>query len=530
MGDPPPPSDLDRNKISRQWAAITTSMANGERVHLHASVLETIIALAKTRDIALPSRGLEFRFVIVDGFLDLEGLEFPIPLMFESCEMRDGVNLDGSRIRMLSASGCALSTLTLRGAYIDGPLLLNAAVNGSPTTISSAMSLRGTRIEGPVDLSTLCVGDGALAIEADEMVAEGAFLARALKASGVVRMVRARIQSELDFSGSEISIAANDKGTAEGLPFALSLDRSTIDGSLRLINVQFESGVRLVGTRIGADIVLDGASLGIASPKNVTWLAEGLQVEGALHWYGLAARPLGLVVLARAKVREFIDDIRSRPLKGNLILGNFSCEIFSTTGAPPKDSVMDRLGWIALQPEGPQSHRFAPYEMYRRILEAAGLERDAIRVAVVKHRAILKHADLGVFARLGKWLFGLTTDFGYRTSKILAIYVPLVLLGGWFYSESFEYGGLVPKPQAKVTFDVENPQTCPPEHTCIVPYAYALDVSVPFIDFGQTSNWQPRFATRRIGPLTQVFYWVNLIIGWFLAGAAAASLSGLFRR
>lgn len=61
-------------------------------------------------------------------------------------------------------------------------------------------------------------------------------------------------------------------------------------------------------------------------------------------------------------------------------------------------------------------------------------------------------------------------------------------------------------------------------------YAYAADVVVPLLDFGQTEAWAPS-TTRGFGGWHLWWLrWVLSAMGWVVTGLGAAALTGIIRR
>ena len=57
---------------------------------------------------------------------------------------------------------------------------------------------------------------------------------------------------------------------------------------------------------------------------------------------------------------------------------------------------------------------------------------------------------------------------------------------------------------------------------------YSADVLLPIIDFGMESAWTPD-DRRPFGTVTQVYIWMQTVVGWALSLLAVAGFSGLIK-
>lgn len=61
-------------------------------------------------------------------------------------------------------------------------------------------------------------------------------------------------------------------------------------------------------------------------------------------------------------------------------------------------------------------------------------------------------------------------------------------------------------------------------------YAYAADIVVPIIDFGQTDAWAPSTTRGPAGVILWWARWVFTLFGWIVTALGAAALTGIIRR
>ncbi|MFV1480983.1 MULTISPECIES: hypothetical protein [unclassified Phaeobacter] len=60
--------------------------------------------------------------------------------------------------------------------------------------------------------------------------------------------------------------------------------------------------------------------------------------------------------------------------------------------------------------------------------------------------------------------------------------------------------------------------------------AYAADVVVPIIDFGQTEAWAPSTTRGPAGVILWWARWIFTLAGWIVTALGAAALTGIIRR
>jgi hypothetical protein len=273
--------------------------------------------------------------------------------------------------------------------------------------------------------------------------------------------------------------------------------------------------------------------LDAGQPDQTAFLAEGLEVGGSLKLTKFPRPPVGHFVLTGAKAGQFIDNPASRPLPGGLGIAGFTYgKVESEARVETIDAtVADRLSWIELQSKKRGGYAFDAFDVYQKTLLAVGYERQARHVAIEKQRAMLKHADLGMGSHLGRKLLGLTTDFGYRTVKILWLYVPLMLFATVAYEAAFDRM-LIRPDKLQVSQYGSQPNRCPADHPCFHGAIYAAELSFPFFDFGIRKTWRPyQNKDDAWSSLTQYLVWINIVLGWFLSGVVTVSIgANLYRK
>ncbi len=61
-------------------------------------------------------------------------------------------------------------------------------------------------------------------------------------------------------------------------------------------------------------------------------------------------------------------------------------------------------------------------------------------------------------------------------------------------------------------------------------YAYAADIVIPIIDFGQTDAWAPSTTRQEAGQRFWWTRWIFTVLGWIVTALGAAAITGIIRR
>lgn len=312
----------------------------------------------------IDSGGIVISNVRVRGQLDLAFCRIPFRLQFIDCTFLQPLLLHharvphlvfrGGRVAGIRANGLRVDgdlefggavriygCVELRNAFVGGELRFSTASLGRPSRprgrgrgVRVALVANGCRVNGHVLLndgfraagevtfaeamiggSFDCRGGrfhtpAGQALAADRVRVGGAVrIGEGFLAFGEVAMTRARIRGDLDCGAARIITrrARGAKASANGKPFALSLDGARIGGSLRL-NARGGPGnrsrpftargqVRLVGVTIRRDLDARGAHFShlrravYARQVRVdgsVYLDEGLRCQGAIAMTGAA--------------------------------------------------------------------------------------------------------------------------------------------------------------------------------------------------------------------------------------------------
>ncbi|WP_250034913.1 hypothetical protein [Paractinoplanes maris] len=221
--------------------------------------------------------GLHLRRVHVRGRLDLAGATIGFPLRFEECRFDAAPVLTNAQVPSLAITGSpALPGLLANGVRVAGDLdLSRSAVTGAHTTSASTSKRSAIWLcESHIGGRLLCVDttietDGERAIQADRMQLGGTVrLLHGFTTNAEIRMVGARIDGSLDFTGAHVR-------SRYGL--ALDLSEVQVGGSLFLIpkpgagrTPLIEGRIDLANADVGGQFLVRDAVVTALSPDAAT--------------------------------------------------------------------------------------------------------------------------------------------------------------------------------------------------------------------------------------------------------------------
>ncbi|MFI5706992.1 hypothetical protein [Kribbella sp. NPDC051620] len=206
-------------------------------------------ALIVAADRPAGQRRLAVRGAVIDGILDLSGIQVDLPLEFTCCWFADDFDLRHARLRGLDLTGSAFS----------GRLLLTGC------EVAANLTLTDATLEGRGDDGISLVGDGL-------RVTDDLNLDRNFSSIGAVRLTGGHISGDLVLDGA--NLAGFDQHR-----ISLSADGLRVDGIASLSDGFRSAGtVRLVGASIGAQLRMRTATLNGRDADGCALVADGLSV------------------------------------------------------------------------------------------------------------------------------------------------------------------------------------------------------------------------------------------------------------
>ena len=328
---------------------------------------------------------------------------------------------------------------------------------------------------------------------------------------------------------------------------ALNLQNANIDQSLFLSFAKIFGTADLSGLKTGGQLSCTGTRF-----QNKGGTALNLQNANIAKDFFFRDRVAvkGDVDLSAAKCGDLVDDpdCWPDPTQGhkNLILDGFTYRrIVGSTDA------RTRLNWLAGGDHWDGEFLPQPYKQLAKVLHEMGHEADAREVLYVLEkklgaerrkalrqeierlrdtspalgRQIVKHLLLGADHAID-WLQRVTVGYGRKPFRSIGVLAGLILTFWMLTLAAWHTGGFAPNSSIVLTspdwatYDTRNAGPTPrnpADHwsETTIPgrdwesfsaIAYAADIVVPIIDFGQTEAWAP--STTR-GPAGVILWWAR---------------------
>uniref|UniRef100_UPI00232E83B2 hypothetical protein n=1 Tax=Phaeobacter italicus TaxID=481446 RepID=UPI00232E83B2 len=282
----------------------------------------------------------------------------------------------------------------------------------------------------------------------------------------------------------------------------------------------------------------------------------------------------GVVDLSAASCGDLADDPDCWPDAArngeNLILDGFTYRrIIGPTDARA------RLKWLARGDHWNGEFFPQPYKQLAKVLDDMGHEADAREVLYVLEkklgaerrkalrqeierlrdtspalgRHIVKHLLLGADHAID-WLQRVTVGYGRKPFRSIGVLAGLILtfwmltLAAWHTGSFAPNSSIVLTSPDWATYDTRSNRPTPrnpADHwsETTIPgrdwesfsaIAYAADIVVPIIDFGQTDAWAPSTTRGPAGVILWWARWVFTLAGWIVTALGAAALTGVIRR
>lgn len=438
--------------------------------------------------------------------------------------------------------------LNAQGAQVTDAVFLSDGFQAS-----GDVSLSGARVGGQLS----CIGArfenaGGTALNAEGVQVMGdVLLHNGFRANGTINLAGAWIGGQLSCAGAQIQNPEGD---------ALNCQQIQVSGSVLLLNNFKATGeVRFLGAKI-AQIACDGARLSKSGGN--AFNGQSMRIEGSFIWRSVTVDE-GTVFLAAAHVGDLVDDPESWPGGGRVYLDGFTYDRIAASFTDARR----RLKWLAKGDRWKGEFFPQPYTHLARVLRAMGHDRAARAVLVERERLLRAQArraarivpDGSVRAGLlsiwrdltnivrGGWDITTRWTIGYGHRPVQSIYALLVLfaVATVLADRAWQAGDFAPASdvilsspgwQALADSAANPAQAWSAAHgpgrdwESFNRYAFAADVVIPLIDFGQTQAWAP--STTR-GPWGWHLWWARWVLsglGWVVTALGAAAVTGITGR
>ena len=524
-------------------------------------------------DLPLPDRSVAVQGAVITGLLDLEAVKSPRDLRLFDCRFLQEPDLDDAELGGVYLPGCALPGLRADRLKTDRNLHLR---NGFRAT--GEVTLRGARITGQLSCTKgRFENPGGVALDCDSLqVGAHVFLTEEFHATGEVDLRGARITGQLtcikgrfenpggmaldcEAVHVEADVFLREGFHAEGL---VNLTRAHVQGHLICQEGRFDSGLA----------------------------AEGLRVEGALFWRGLAGFS-GPLDFDDAHLGRLCDDAESWRGAKPLRLSGFRYERLDSGM-----SIAERLTWLSRKAERritpaigkivdhhgntrldqPPFIRGAnrkqcdpqPYTQLAKVLREQGMPQGAARILEERdkrvrrasyHRAMAAQdgtfragwaAQLAALMRPINALFGAVFGFGHRPGRAIYWVLGLWIFATLLYAQVWAVDQMAPESAIVLTsadwitavecYEADTTGPLPlalwkgspaaQDYETFQPMLYALDVFIPLDALGQEAAWAPSPVRGPWGVFGFVAKPLLQIAGWLITAVGAAALTGLVGR
>jgi hypothetical protein len=504
----------------------------------------------------------------IEGGIDLRNATVPEALWFYRCVFTAAPRLDSARVGgSVSFPGCLLPGLRADDCSVAGNLALN-----SGCTVRTELRLARARIGRDLNLESLQLRSAAHSetpiqrrVSAEGARIDGHFIMQGgFESDGDLHLIGLRVAGDLRASNARVSGGVDDHGQRGD---ALNLDQARIAGNVTFDQRFSATGlVRLNQAHIGGDLDCSGATfdaLGELALRGATTLSLERARIGATLALDKQARPLHRASLAGARAATLVDD--DTTWGDGLAIDGFVYQRFGA--ASPVDGEA-RLRWLMRQGTAhlDADFRQQPWRQLIRVLRQAGHHVAAREVAVALEAHWLRIGRVGVGVPRGmRWLargahrlFGALVGYGYRPQRLVAAMAVLWLASGTLYWAAAEYGAIAPSNPAVyndpryadcrgnvASADGANWMRCavlPVEHSAFRPFAYSLEMLLPFVDLRQRNQWTTidthRAEVRRDtasaasswGVASRVVSWYEMFVGWLALALFALLALRLFER
>jgi len=312
--------------------------------------------------------------------------------------------------------------------------------------------------------------------------------------------------------------------------------------------------------QISGDLFLDGTHF--LDPERPV-LLQSLKVSGAFHLGQKVKSPGGLNLTAAA-ASNLVDTLEAWPEDCQISLAGFTYDrIYGPIDA------QTRLVWLAKCDRWNREFSPQPYKQLAKTLHDMGHEADAQQVlyTLATKLAAERKKDLhkkiaaqrphsptlglaiGLRLRLGTermtdFLLRSVVGYGRKPFRSLGWLIGLIALcsviatGAWHRGDfapnsapilrSAEWRELSDHPNAAQHWVQTSPTG--KDWESFHPLAYAADVVIPIVEFGQTEAWAPSTERGRWGYHLWWLRWGFTTLGWIVTALGAAALTGLIRR
>ncbi|WP_146085965.1 pentapeptide repeat-containing protein [Rathayibacter sp. AY1D5] len=485
LGEPSPVA------VRLRGARITGSLNVGDRSIICPLALEEcafdrplILTKARASNISLRGskmRGLSARHIVMSGALNLA----------EGFECRGQVNLFGARMARVEAVGGRF--INPNGKSLNGNYLhVEGFASFEDTIIKGVVQLIGATVNGQLDFTGARVESAAeFSIELDSASIHGGIEFQNATVNGGIWLVGLVSRGELAFH--EASILA---------PGLRAIDASSADlGAVILSDATIVGEVKIAGSRLR---VLDCTDTTLKNEGKTCLDLDGSTVSGPVH--ALFKEISGRLDLTNATMETYRDTQSSWPTSAQLIgvsIGRLRGD--EEADGANRDALRSRLEWIKLDDRYHPEKYAAVADAYRNV--GRGTFATQVLMAGKREAAVSTKGPGKIMALPLSLLLRVTVGYGYRLERALGWLLSLIVLGSLLIDAANKFGLFRAK------------ESNPPFNSVL----FAIDLLFPVVSLGQADAF---IACGWVQWLTATMS----LLGWLLGAIVVAALAGLLQR
>ncbi len=505
------------------------------------------------------TRGIWLEGAYISGGLDLNYVSTSAVLSLFACKFQSPLYLQQSKFHLLVLSDSAFSGLHAQGIAVQDSVLMNGA------QITGSVDIAGATIGGQLSLVGAKIStQSRFAISAHSAdIRGGIFLhprteeeqdkvTAPFSATGEIYLVSAKLGG-LFAENTKLTGLANSK--------SLTARNMSVNGDVKLGGCIATGEVKLAGSQIAGDLSCAGATFQNANGH--AFNGQRMRVDQSFIWKKVD-NPQGKVSLNGAHVGELDDDPANWPDAGNLHLDGFTYDrIRGKVSTSPARKEWLLNGSLYKDQFFPQ-----PYTQYAKFLRDTGHDAQSRKVLLTRERMVRRYErkEFGPLLRAWRYFWDglqlVVVGHGHAPFWSLGWLALLIVLATIPAHKTWEEGSFAPNsspvlisqgwqrlqasapnPAQVWSGDTEpagwSPAPRDPSWSMTAPgrdwetfnrYAYAADIVIPLINFGQTEAWAPSTARGQWGWHLWWLRWVFTVFGWIVTALGAAAITGIIRR
>ncbi|GLQ35280.1 oxidoreductase [Amylibacter marinus] len=462
----------------------------------------------------LHSKGILLRGARITGTLDLQGADCPVDLSFGRCWFDEAPSFVNARMRGVFFTGTHLPGMHADNCVFEGSVYLRADFRSS-----------------------------------DEIAMPNAQI------SGDLQICGAKIASDSGFGIFATSLRVGGSVYLGDYPFDDKSSELTVDGTIEMSSIS-----------VSRDFYCCNCALSAAPSINTQKMVNDRHRQNAPTAISLSRGSIGgvlyirdnqisqgMVNLSNAVARRLNDEPVGETIRYPLRLDGFEYDGLSTQSST---ALADRLEWLERRPQH-IGFSAQPFEHLASILNKLGHRNDANDVLMRKEK-LQRAEDRAVLRASGhsRWRLPLMVlsdgllrgliGYGYRPVRAVLWGGILVALFAMFFHKVWISGDMAPN-SAPILISADwisatqshsdNPALywsriggAGQDYETFNAMAYAADLLIPIVNFGQEDAWAPSTSRSPWGWHAWWLRWFVKISGWVVTALGAAAVTGAIRK